>query len=79
MEIRHQRPSWLGHVLRAKSIANDVTNQTPRGKRDRNRDGLTKVKKKKQPRQLGTENIDEATLNRDGWKEVCFEAVIPPP
>jgi hypothetical protein len=24
LEIRHKRLSWLGHVLRTKSIANDV-------------------------------------------------------
>jgi len=32
-------------------------------------------KNKKELNQLGIDNIFEATLNRDKWKEICFAAM----
>jgi len=32
-------------------------------------------KNKKELNQLGIENIIEAAMNRDGWKEICFGAM----
>jgi len=32
-------------------------------------------KNKKELNQLGIENITEAAMNRDRWKEICFAAM----
>lgn len=75
-EIRHKRLSWLGHVLRAKSIANDVLSWIPQGRRPIGRPKQRWMdKNKKELNQLGIDNIIEAALNRDRWKEICFAAM----
>ncbi|XP_050540945.1 uncharacterized protein LOC126905353 [Daktulosphaira vitifoliae] len=75
-EIRHKRLSWLGHVLRAKSIANAVLRWIPQGRRPIGRPKQRWMdKNKKELNKLGIDNITEATMNRDRWKEICFVAM----
>ncbi|KAF0772634.1 Uncharacterized protein FWK35_00001637 [Aphis craccivora] len=70
------RLRWLGHVLRAKSIANAVLRWIPRGRRPIGRPKQRWMdKNRKELNKLGIENIIEAAMNRDRWKEICFAAM----